>query len=426
MDILKRFMLGFTQGLGMLAAFAVAYLFLAGSLPEKVEKVKNKIIKPDIYINEFDAGKYNASPILENHHQSLINESGKLDVPSTYQKVFVDNEQQLYEALKMTSGNVAIYVAPGQYKFRKALQISKPNTMILSQSSSSSAVEFNGRGMKSGGGVNNLIEINSSGAVIDGITLQNVGNHLIQIRAETNSDFPVIRNTILRNSYEQMIKVSYDKINRPGELSDTGLIENCLFEYTAGVGPNYYIGGIDAHGIRNWTIRNNIFKNIASPNKRISEHAIHLWNNTENNLVENNIIIDSDRAIGFGMETKVKGNENIKYSNYGGVIRNNFIYHSDNRHEFSDVGIILENSPNTLVEGNYVYMEHTYRRAIEYRFEPTKGVIIKDNYANKSISSRDGGKASLVNNKSITKVDFFVALNTFLSENNVIYDHLGI
>lgn len=40
-----------------------------------------------------------------------------------------------------------------------------------------------------------------------------------------------------------MLKVTGDK--SAGYYPDKGKIENCVFEYRAGIGPQFYIGGID-------------------------------------------------------------------------------------------------------------------------------------------------------------------------------------
>lgn len=423
---IKKFLIGIAHGLGFalgLGLVAVVSFFFKTELKAIVSGASNSNLS---VVSSVDLASYQPAQKIPNPHESLISGREQISVPKEYETKYVSSSAQLLEILQHTNGNVAIYIAPGVYDFSKTLVLNKPNIMLLSEHADKDSVVFNGKGMRRSHKVENLIDIRSSGAVIDGITMQNTGNHIVQIRSERNADFPIIRNCTIRDGYEQLIKVSYDKTNRPDEQSDSGIIENCLFEYSAGIGPNFYIGGIDAHGIRNWVIKGNVFKNIASPGNRIAEHAIHLWNNTENNIVENNIIIDSDRAIGFGMRKRARGDENkhIKFSNYGGIIRNNFIFHSDNQDPFADTGIILEDSPNTLVEDNYIFMEHSYRRAIEYRFTPTKGVVIRKNYTNKSISSRDGGSADEIDNsEALTKPEFLVEIHEFSVEHGISFTY---
>ncbi len=326
-------------------------------------------------------------------------------VPAEFKQYHVSTSTQLYSALAqaMTTGNSAIYLTDGVYHVSQLIRIRAANIMLLSKSGNPNKVVLSGQGMRKTARVNNLIKVEASGFVLDGITLKNTGNHLIQIAAEKNVDYPVIRNCILQDSYEQLLKVSYGK-NTPDTYSDYGLIEYCRFEYTQGIGPNYYIGGVDAHGIRNWIIRHNLFRDIASPGGRIAEHAIHIWSNSSNNTVDDNIIIDSDRGIGFGMQQQ---HPNLRYSNSGGVIKNNYIYHSDNGDPFADVGIILEDSQGeSVIENNKVYLGHHYPNAIEYRF-PSTNAIIKNNHTNKHISSRDDGRAELIDNRKMDNISAF-------------------
>lgn len=319
----------------------------------------------------------------------------------TQQSIHVNNIQQLYSALNQAikSGNTRIMLADGEYRTHKTLVISRDNVSLISASGDRHSVIITGQGMRKLEGVNNLIRVSAKHFTLDGITLQQAGNHLIQIAGEQDADFPTLRNCVLRDAYEQLLKVSYN--SKTKVASDNGLIENCEFSYSAGIGPQYYIGGIDVHGGHNWVVRNNHFQGIASPESKVAEHAIHFWNNTKNTLVENNTIINCDRGIGFGMRN---------HPNSGGIIQNNLILHSANDHPNADVGIILEESPNTQILHNKIYMAHSYFNAIEYRFPATLNTEIRGNLTNKSIRKRDGASAVLSNN-SISKM-----LSDFLTE----------
>jgi len=365
--------------------------------------VNAKIIQIEARLNEKIANP-NAKYLQSNIRDSL---------PSNFKKYYISNSKELYGVIKeiddkKSSSNILI-LEDGVYDVPSTLNITRPNTFIISFSGDPLEVVLQGSGMFESSDIVNIFTVKAPGFLLDGVTLKEVSNHLIQIKGEEGANFPIIRNSILQDAYQQLIKVTTGRQNRP---SESGVIENCLFEYTAGIGPNFYIGGIDAHGVTNWLIRKNIFKYIASPAQQVSEYAIHLWGNAQNNIVDSNIIIDSDRGVGFGMG-RYKGD---KFSNFAGVVSNNVIFHSDNTHPFADTGICLENSPKTIVEGNYIYLKHDYNSAIEYRFISTQQVKVQNNHVNKSISSRGGGQAELVNNNTeLETVDFLIKMNKVLS-----------
>lgn len=311
--------------------------------------------------------------------------------------VEVNSSSALIKALEAANKNAGpkiIRLQPGQYSLSARLKITANDIQLVGLPQNPAAVVISGQGMRKTKGVDNLIWVSGKNFVLDGLTLQHVGNHLLQIAGERNADGAIIKNCIFRDGYEQLIKVSWGGLDKP--TADNGLVENCVFEYTAGIGPNFYIGGIDIHGGKDWVIKNNLFRNIASPEGHIAEHAIHFWSYSQHPIIERNIIIDSDRGIGLGMGKK---------GNIGGLIRQNVILHHRNNHPYADVGIILENSEGTLVEGNIIFLAQPYYRAIEYRFEGTKDVVIKNNAVNKRIASRNGGKALVENNKTIRAVE---------------------
>lgn len=321
---------------------------------------------------------------------------------SAQTQINVSNVTQLMSAVSTANsagGNRTIVVADGTYTLPDTLYINSPNVAIVGASSARERVIIQGDGMSSSARVGNLIRVAGNNFQLRHVTLQRSRNHLIQIVGESNTDSPVIRDCIMRDAYEQMLKVTIDP-NNTSVTGDNGVVENCLFEYTAGIGPQYYIGGIDAHGAKNWVVRNNTFRSIISPNTSVAEFAVHFWNTSANNLVERNTIINCDRGIGFGMDGR---------GNTGGTIRNNMIYHSAGNGQYADTAIALIESRGTQVYNNSIYMENSFPWAIEYRFSSTSNVLIANNLTNKPITSRDGATGSVSNNVSNAAASWFVS-----------------
>lgn len=283
-------------------------------------------------------------------------------------------------------GARSILLADGIYHITgSTLKVSAPYITIRSASGIRENVVLKGDGMGVGLGV--LIDVSADHFTLANLTLKDVKWHLIQVRAEADADFFHLENAVLQDAGQQLLKVSSSE----NVYSNNGIVQNSLFEYTAGIGPYYYIGGIDAHRSVDWLVKNNTFKNIASPGKNIAEHAVHFWNGSANTKTINNLIIDSDRGIGYGMSNKPNQHE-------GGQISGNVIIHTASHHEFADVGISLESSPNTLVSNNTIFSTSAYPNAIEYRFSRTSNVVVKNNVTNKAISGRDGSTGEVTNN----------------------------
>jgi hypothetical protein len=320
--------------------------------------------------------------------------TGLIAAAPSLQTIHVNNSAQLYKAVHKANhakSATSIVLADGRYNIAQRLSFTGSHINLTSLSGDPSLVVLSGQGMKKSPSAEILIDVSGSNINLSGFTLEQSANHLIQVRAEKNADNFNLSNCVLRDSYEQLLKVS----SSPSDnlFSDNGSIKNCLFEYTAGIGPQFYIGGIDAHRSRNWIVEGNTFKNIASPSKHVAEHAIHFWRKSANITVINNTIEDCDRGIGFGL-----GN-NLNNHTEGGLIAYNFIHSTNQSHPYADAGIILEASPNVKIIDNQVYIETSYPNAIEYRFIGTKNVLIQNNITNKSIRSKDGGQAALFGNR---------------------------
>lgn len=291
------------------------------------------------------------------------------------QVIEVKTTVELFRSLKQaesSSEDIEIKIAEGEFRLEKPITIRRDHLKITGAGRDKTILL--GGGMQSG--ISQIFVIESTDVTIENLTIGEVRNHAIQVRGESGASNIAIRNVKFVDTGEQMLKVSYDK-KRPEMFSSNGLVENCLFTYSAGVGPQWYIGGIDAHNAHDWAVRNNTFKHIRSPETRLAEHAIHFWSGSSNTLVENNKIVNCDRGIGFGLGDR---------GHTGGIIRNNYVQ------TVRDVGIGLESASGARVVDNEVVTEN-YSNSIEYRFPASRDNLIKGNKVSGRVVSRDGGQA---------------------------------
>ncbi len=252
---------------------------------------------------------------------------------------------------------------------------------------------FHADGSRTGGTVGNVIGVAADSFTLENLSIGNCANHAVQLQLDI--DNCVFRNVRFFNTGEQMLKAPSDGV---ADHSDNCLVEDCLFEYPAGIGPQWYIGGVDAHRARNWTVRRCTFRNIRSPADDVAEHAIHFWDSCVDITVEQNLIVDCDRGIGFGLGSS---------PTTGGVIRNNMIYHRAIA-GYADVGIGLESAAAVQVYNNTIFLQSGYPHAIEYRFAATTAQIY-NNLTNALIRQRDGATATLGNNVTNAQPAWFVA-----------------
>jgi hypothetical protein len=336
--------------------------------------------------------------------------SPPLETPQGYEEIWVSDSDEFIKAMKKANeqGFTAVILEQGNYKVKNTIYVKAEHIMVKSATGNPYDVTLEGTGMAKGGKVKGIFRVNSNYFTLDGVTLTDVPNHLVQVAGEINASYPHFRHVIFQDSYEQMLKVSYNYKTKESQKNRSigGIVEGCIFQYTKGIGPNYYIGGVDALGAVNWTVKNSIFRDIASPKGRISQHAVHFWDNSEDNIVVDNIFIDNDRAIGFGMRLRDRG---VRFAHRNGVAKGNVIYHTNNGDPFADVGIVAEGNLGLTIEGNHIYQMHPYANAIEFRWDNSTGIEVRGNATNKSIQSRDGADALLeLNNENLSLDDFLI------------------
>ena len=304
-------------------------------------------------------------------------------------RVIVSTAAELQAAADRANrtGHLTVLLRDGTYELDGMLYIRGDHVTFRSQSGDRERVIVRGQGMR--GSVSHVFNVAANHFTAADMTIGWVANHPVQIQGTGSGDHARLHNLRIVNAFEQLVKVSG---HQSEDGADHGIMEYCLLEYPAGVGPQWYIGGIDAHNADNWIIRNNTFRNIRSPESRLAEHAIHFWSGSQNTLAENNVIINCDRGIGFGLGDRGHG---------PGTIRNNFV------HTTRDVGIGLESCSGAQVYNNSLVTEN-HANSIEYRFSASRDNIVVNNLATAQIRSRDGGSARVHNNLSNAQPNWFV------------------
>ncbi len=312
--------------------------------------------------------------------------------------VYVSNVQELSYSISTANtvgGHMEIICSNGTYDLStigaEAFAIRAENITVRGNSPRDrDNVILTGDAMSPQAKVRHIFWVNADNFTCENMTLKNVRWHGIQVTGENDTDGIVIRNVRFMDIYEQMLKVSADaNPSYSSTYSDNGLVENCLFEFSAGKVANWYTCAIDGHKCRNWTVRNCVVKNIVNPGGAMTEPAIHFWNGSTGVVIEGCTVLNSERGIYIGMGT---GNLNP-----GCIIRNNFV------ETVRDVGIGIENAPDTIIDNNTCYTLNNYPNSIEYRWPATTGVQITNNKTTGAIVSRDGATASVISGN--TRID---------------------
>ena len=282
------------------------------------------------------------------------------------------------------------------------LVFSTPGVSLRSLSGDRDAVVLDGNYQ-----TNELIAIQASNVIVADLTLREAYDHPIHV---SGTSAP-ITGTVLHNLRVVDPGQQGIKINPIGQgWADSGTIECSSIELTDAGRPfvrdNCYTGGIDAHAAWGWLVRRNRISGFWCP-AGLSEHAIHFWNASRDTVVEENVIVDCARGVGFGL-LEVSGDRaypDDPYPGVGylghidGVIRNNFIAAADpdllQSDSGFDAGIALEQSRNTWVMHNSVASTAAPFSSIEWRYGNTL-VQLVNNLVSHNLRERDGNPQAVL------------------------------
>jgi hypothetical protein len=223
----------------------------------------------------------------------------------------------LKTALSSARSGDEIVVAPGTYATTTDLYMSYPGVTLRGSTGNRDDVVLKGGGFNSTNYARIVLHVNADNCTVKDLTLGDCYWHALFF--ENSADYAIIRNVRIYNAGEQVVKgVQYNT---------GGLIEQCLMEYTDVrindniARPDDYLGGIDLHGAINWTIRDNLIRNIIGQNGD-GDSGIFLWNVSSGCTVERNVIYGCNKGISYGNPYNGSGT----WAMNGGIVRNNFIY----------------------------------------------------------------------------------------------------
>ena len=245
--------------------------------------------------------------------------------------IHVKNVDQLFAAAEKIKPGGTITVADGRYVLPRHLELKTDRVTLRGESGHRDAVVLDG-------GPSSLGELvwvsKSSGVTIADLTIENARWNGFKINSDMGATRLTIHNCVIHNIWQRGIKgPAVPKEKREHERPSDCRIQYCLFfndrakQYSddpADRADNFggnYVGGIDAMHAKGWTISDNVFCGIQG-RTREGRGAIFLWNDTQDCLIERNVIVDCDCGICLGNSSR--GPDTVVHCTRC-TVRNNFV-----------------------------------------------------------------------------------------------------
>jgi hypothetical protein len=300
---------------------------------------------------------------------------------------------------------------------KRRLVLSQPGVTLRSFSGNAAAVVIDGEYQ-----THELLYILASDITIADLTLTRSVDHLAHVSAVGSQMVTGVRfhNVRFIDGGEQFVKIN---AAGGGGFVDYGAVECSLFQLTEAGRPHIerspggcYTGGIDAHSAQGWVVRANRFEDIYCAGEGLAEHAVHFWRSARDTQVENNIIVNCARGIGFGLDDgQARRYPDNPYpgvspiSHFDGIIRNNVIFADI---PWYDTGVELHYARGAQVYHNTIISTNDatgFFSSIDYRF-PTTQVSIRNNLTRR-ITRRAEANADLAANLQNTPLSYFADID---------------
>lgn len=307
----------------------------------------------------------------------------------------VSTEAQLQRAVQNLRSNTTIVLAPGTYELTSTLWVRGPlNDVVLRGATDSfNDVTLVGPGMGRASYGDVPHGIGTVGDVqhltVANLALRDVYHDAIAFSEGTSH--PRVVNVRLVNAGDSFI-------SSVGDVSGA-IIERSVFEFTD-TARDRFASGIRVFSGADWTIRDNVFRNIVGPARQLAGPAVAFTRGSRNATTERNWFINVTTGVAYGVS------EASGYDHAGGAVRNNFFFRSATQP--GDSAITLSAARDIAIVNNTIFLSGTYGVSIAYRFPETTGVVIANNLMDGIVAGADGATAVDSNNLIGAGADLFL------------------
>jgi hypothetical protein len=310
--------------------------------------------------------------------------------PSDGPYVTVSTVGELQAAVKAAAAGDTIRIAAGTYPLEEALWVTQDGVTLRGATGNRDDVILDGGGMLTWD-LTHVIAIAADDVTVADLTIRNGDEHGVSVQG---SDRPTLYNLHILDTGYQLVKV-----NPVGDGSEDGVLACSRLAYTT-TSPEDYTNGISAHNAHRWTVRDNTWIRIRTPNN-IPAPTILFWSGSTDTVVERNHLINCYQGIAFG-----NASDDDRPSHSGGMVRNNMITASSPH----DSLVEMVYATGWLVAHNTVIGVNPASGLtwlVEARFDGTNGTFAY-NLTNMAVINRDGGDATLTGNVTNAQPSWFV------------------
>ena len=310
--------------------------------------------------------------------------------------VLVSNVRELIKAINQAVPGQTILVEDGHYMMPQYVQINTDNVTLRSASGHRERVIIDGAESRH----RELLGIRAcTGVTIADLTVQNIQCNGFKINSETNVQNLTIYNCIIHNIWQRGIKgVKVPKENREVIRPKNCRIQYCLFyndrlkrlsDDPADIADGNYVAGIDVMFAKDWIISDNVFVGIQGRTYE-GRGAIFVWHDSQDCVIERNIIIDCDVGLQLGNPHRPS---EIQYHCSRFIAKNNFITRAP------EAGIVMVYTKDCKLLNNTIHDPESKLRRLLRTVFTNDGLLIANNLlSGPGIRNESESKITLINN----------------------------